>query len=135
MHYLIIFHNTRTSKPYLFFSSAFLSSYLIHPSLPLTVGYAYFDVFNQNARPQSLSLLSPSLDKSEDNAPVCLTFWYAYFGASDTTRLKVVRESYDRGADEEDQRYGGAIVVRGGARVGFIEPSGKLRVDIDEGIV
>lgn len=78
----------------------------------LSVGYAYFDVFNQNARPQTLSLLSPPLDKSEDNAPVCLSFWYAYFGASDTTRLKVVRESYDRSAAEEDDRFGGAIVVR-----------------------
>lgn len=78
----------------------------------MTVGYAYFDVFNQNARPQSLSLLSPPLDKSDDNAPVCLSFWYAYFGASDTTRLKVVRESYDRAAEEEDQRFSGSIVVR-----------------------
>ncbi|XP_045139382.1 MAM and LDL-receptor class A domain-containing protein 1-like isoform X3 [Portunus trituberculatus] len=75
------------------------------------IGYAYFDVFNQNARPQSLSLLSPPLDKSDDNAPVCLSFWYAYFGASDTTRLKVVRESYDRAAEEEDQRFSGSIVL------------------------
>ncbi|KAK3871532.1 hypothetical protein Pcinc_023337 [Petrolisthes cinctipes] len=69
------------------------------------VGYAYFDVFNQNARPQSLTLLSPPMDKDEDNAPICISFWYAYFGASDTTKLKVVRESYDRTAEEEN-RFG-----------------------------
>lgn len=100
------------------FSVSFRYSLCHHSALTsltffsVTVGYAYFDVFNQNARPQTLSLLSPPLDKSEDNAPVCLCFWYAYFGASDTTRLKVVRESYDRGAADDDQRFGGAIVVR-----------------------
>lgn len=109
----LILHST-AFLPIHFFTYLCLFSTHLPPFSPLTVGYAYFDVFNQNARPQSLSLLSPPLDKSEDNAPVCICFWYAYFGASDTTRLKVVRESYDRAALEEDQRYGGAIVVRAG---------------------
>lgn len=83
------------------------------PSLSLlpTVGYAYFDVFNQNAQPQSLTLLSPPMDKNEDNNPICISFWYAYFGASDTTKLKVVRESYDRAAEEEN-RFGEPVEVR-----------------------
>ncbi|XP_069156146.1 MAM and LDL-receptor class A domain-containing protein 1 isoform X2 [Procambarus clarkii] len=69
------------------------------------IGYAYFDVFNQNARPQSLMLLSPPMDKTSDNSPICFTFWYAYFGASESTKLKVTRESYDKAA-EEDKRTG-----------------------------
>ncbi|XP_069937459.1 MAM and LDL-receptor class A domain-containing protein 1-like, partial [Cherax quadricarinatus] len=64
------------------------------------IGYAYFDVFNQNARPQSLTLLSPPMDKSKDNSPICFTFWYAYFGASESTKLKVTRELYNKDATE-----------------------------------
>ncbi|XP_066937101.1 MAM and LDL-receptor class A domain-containing protein 1-like [Macrobrachium rosenbergii] len=64
------------------------------------VGYAYFDVFNQNARPQTLTFMSPPMEKSADNQPICLTFWFAYFGAGDTTKLKVHLEPYDKNAEE-----------------------------------
>ncbi|XP_071534110.1 MAM and LDL-receptor class A domain-containing protein 1-like [Panulirus ornatus] len=72
------------------------------------IGYAYFDVFNQNARPQSLTLLSSPMDKAEDNNPICFTFWYAYFGASESTKLKLIREAYDKTADE-DQKAGNPV--------------------------
>ncbi|KAG7168141.1 MAM and LDL-receptor class A domain-containing protein 1-like 2 [Homarus americanus] len=67
------------------------------------IGYAYFDVFNQNARPQSLGLHSPPMDKSADNSPICLTFWYAYFGASESTILKISREPYNKEVAEGER--------------------------------
>ncbi|CAL4111317.1 unnamed protein product, partial [Meganyctiphanes norvegica] len=65
------------------------------------VGYSYFDVFNQNAKPQTLSLVSPVTLATEDKSPLCLSFWYASFGSGDSTYLKAHRESYDTSKDEE----------------------------------
>ncbi|KAK7075223.1 hypothetical protein SK128_016275 [Halocaridina rubra] len=67
------------------------------------IGYAYFDVFNQNAEAQSLTLMSPPIKKSPNNAPMCLSFWFAYFGASETTKLKVQRQPYDKNLEEDKQ--------------------------------
>lgn len=51
------------------------------------------------------------MDKSEDGTPICLTFWYAYFGASESTKLKISREVYDKNA-EEGEDGGDAEEVR-----------------------
>ncbi|XP_047739184.1 MAM and LDL-receptor class A domain-containing protein 2 isoform X2 [Hyalella azteca] len=51
------------------------------------LGYVFFDVFNQNANPQSLRLTSPVLR----GQTVCFSFWYAAFGSGSTTSLKVLQ--------------------------------------------
>lgn len=51
------------------------------------VGYAYFDIFSQNSVSPPVRLLS-RLPGSEDR--VCFSFWYAGFGAGESTQLRVL---------------------------------------------
>ncbi|XP_063609951.1 MAM and LDL-receptor class A domain-containing protein 1-like [Penaeus indicus] len=99
------------------------------------IGYAYFDVFNQAARPQSLTFTSPPMDKSADGTPICLTFWYAYFGASESTKLKISRETYDKNAEEgEEEGNAEEIWSLEAANIGTQRPEwqfGQVQVNTD----
>lgn len=53
----------------------------------LPVGYVFFDVFNQNANPQTLRITSPVLEARS----TCISFWYASYGSGSTTSLSVQR--------------------------------------------
>lgn len=50
-----------------------------------TGGYIYFDVFNFNGRTQRLQLVSPTLEPATDRSPTCFSFWFAGFGAENST--------------------------------------------------
>lgn len=50
-------------------------------------GYVFFDVFNQNANPQTLRLTSPVLEGRTS----CISFWYASFGSGSATALSLQR--------------------------------------------
>lgn len=54
------------------------------------VGYAYFDIFNVGgSRSNSVKMISPKVDGTGDS--MCFSFWFAAFGAGETTSLKIVR--------------------------------------------
>ena len=46
---------------------------LFFVSLSIAVGYAYFDIFSQNAQGTPVRLVSPSIPRAEDR--VCFSFW------------------------------------------------------------
>uniref|UniRef100_A0A6A7FLR1 MAM and LDL-receptor class A domain-containing protein 2-like n=1 Tax=Hirondellea gigas TaxID=1518452 RepID=A0A6A7FLR1_9CRUS len=52
-----------------------------------SVGYVFFDVFNQNANKQTLRKTSPVLDGKES----CIGFWYASFGSGSESSLSLER--------------------------------------------
>ena len=70
------------------------------------VGYAYFDIFNTGSRfkspfhvpkhpplfPRSnrVKMISPTITASE-SGKMCFSFWFAAFGAGDTTSLKIYK--------------------------------------------
>ncbi|XP_040565755.1 MAM and LDL-receptor class A domain-containing protein 1 isoform X2 [Lepeophtheirus salmonis] len=57
------------------------------------VGYAYFDIFNTGSKANSVRMSSPTILKKEITTDeVCFSFWYAAFGAGDTTSLKVLQK-------------------------------------------
>lgn len=48
-----------------------------------SVGYIYFDVFNQNSVQYPI-LRSPEFQPNEDNTPRCVSFWFTPFGRYST---------------------------------------------------
>ena len=71
------------------------------------VGYAYFDIFNTGSRLSSpfypcgmhprffsrsnrVKMISPTITASE-SGKMCFSFWFAAFGAGDTTSLKIYK--------------------------------------------
>lgn len=64
------------------------------------VGYAYFDIFNTGARSNRVKMISPTVKAgAADN--MCFSFWFAAFGAGDTTSLRVYRQEYSASQDED----------------------------------
>jgi hypothetical protein len=54
-------------------------------------GYIYFDVFSQQNRQEVIRLVGPNMTSGGIGRPrLCLTFWFAAFGAGDTTQLRVL---------------------------------------------
>ncbi|KDR22154.1 Apical endosomal glycoprotein [Zootermopsis nevadensis] len=53
-------------------------------------GYIFFDIFTTNQQQREVRMLSPVMD-GEGYDDLCFTFWYAAFGAGDTTRLHVFK--------------------------------------------
>lgn len=54
-------------------------------------GYVYFDVFSQQNRQEVIRLVGPNMTSGGIGRPrLCLTFWFAAFGAGDTTQLRVL---------------------------------------------
>ena len=69
------------------------------------VGYAYFDIFNTGSRlyldltwmdlisfsrSNRVKMISPTIAASE-SGKMCFSFWFAAFGAGDTTSLKIYK--------------------------------------------
>lgn len=65
------------------------------------VGYAYFDIFNTGSRSNRVKMISPTISASEAGK-MCFTFWFAAFGAGDTTSLKIYKQDISEGKDEDD---------------------------------
>ena len=59
-------------------------------------GYIYFDVFSLQSRQEVVQLMGPNMTAPGGGGPerpqlrLCLTFWFAAFGAGDTTQLRIV---------------------------------------------
>jgi len=68
------------------------------------VGYAYFDIFNTGSRSNRVKMISPTISASDDK--LCFSFWYAAFGAGDSTSLKIYKVELDSkdDMDEDDDR-------------------------------
>jgi hypothetical protein len=63
------------------------------------VGYAYFDIYTQSAQGTPVKLLSPTIPASGDR--VCFSFWYAAFGAGESTLLRVLTTEGESSGDAE----------------------------------
>ena len=70
------------------------------------VGYAYFDIFNTGSRlvevdsltpdlnpcrSNRVKMISPTISGSSTAGKMCFSFWFAAFGAGDTTSLKIYK--------------------------------------------
>jgi hypothetical protein len=53
-------------------------------------GYVYFDLYNQVLGANIVKLYSPLIPATED-PQLCLSFWYAAFGAGDIAVMKISR--------------------------------------------
>ncbi|KAL1130358.1 hypothetical protein AAG570_013296 [Ranatra chinensis] len=62
-------------------------------------GYVYYDLFNQILGSNMVRLISPLIPASEDTQ-LCLSFWYAAFGAGDSALMQVMRQ--DNGSSNND---------------------------------
>lgn len=64
-------------------------------------GYVYFDVFSQQSRQEIVRLVGPNVTSLGIGRPrLCLTFWFAAFGAGDTTQLKVLMADGSMGIEK-----------------------------------
>lgn len=53
-------------------------------------GYIYFDVFSQQGSVDIIRLVGPNITAGGIGRPrLCMTFWFAAFGAGETTQLKI----------------------------------------------
>ncbi|KAK4015400.1 hypothetical protein OUZ56_030380 [Daphnia magna] len=65
-------------------------------------GYVYFDVFSQQNRQEVIRLVGPNMTSGGIGRPrLCLTFWFAAFGAGDTTQLRVLMMDSVGGSEKE----------------------------------
>ena len=65
-------------------------------------GYVYFDVFSQGGRVETVRLVGPVVNSRgvKNGKPrMCLTFWFAAFGAGDSTELKAIRRDHMTGIE------------------------------------
>ncbi|XP_023328229.1 MAM and LDL-receptor class A domain-containing protein 1 [Eurytemora carolleeae] len=65
------------------------------------VGYAYFDIFNTGSRTDTVRMISPVLQSKDSIDQLCFSFWFAAFGAGESTLLKIY--SKDDGEDSETE--------------------------------
>lgn len=63
------------------------------------VGYAYFDIFNTGSRSNRVKMISPTIPAS-NSGKMCFSFWFAAFGAGETTSLRIYK--YDGDAVDFD---------------------------------
>ena len=54
-------------------------------------GYAYFDIFNTGSRSTKVKMISPTIQPGAHDR-MCFSFWFAAFGAGDSTSLSILRE-------------------------------------------
>ncbi|XP_024085884.1 MAM and LDL-receptor class A domain-containing protein 1-like isoform X4 [Cimex lectularius] len=54
-------------------------------------GYIYYDLFNQILGSNMVRLVSPAIAGGEEQQ-LCLSFWYAAFGAGDSALMQVIRQ-------------------------------------------
>ena len=66
------------------------------------VGYAYFDIFSHTGgRSNKVRMVSPTIYKGIADH-MCFSFWFSAFGAGDTTSLKIYRQDFRGGEDNEN---------------------------------
>ena len=66
------------------------------------VGYAYFDIFSHTGgRSNKVRMISPTVSKGIADH-MCFSFWFAAFGAGDTTSLRIYRQDVRGGEDNDD---------------------------------
>jgi len=66
------------------------------------VGYAYFDIFNTGSRSNKVKMISPVIPANNDGR-MCFSFWFAAFGAGDTTSLRIYQTAVtDKELENED---------------------------------
>ena len=53
------------------------------------VGYAYFDIFNTGSRSNLVKMISPTITADPEQGRMCFSFWFAAFGAGDSTSLRI----------------------------------------------
>ena len=53
------------------------------------VGYAYFDIFNTGSRSNVVKMISPTITADPEQGRMCFSFWFAAFGAGDSTSLRI----------------------------------------------
>ncbi|XP_066995371.2 MAM and LDL-receptor class A domain-containing protein 2 [Anabrus simplex] len=63
-------------------------------------GYIFFDIFTTNQVQRQVRLVSPVMNPVKDKDILCFSFWFAAFGAGDTTHLRIV--SYPPHGDLDD---------------------------------
>jgi len=71
------------------------------------VGYAYFDIFNSGSRQNRVKMISPTIPGGDSDS-MCFSFWFAAFGAGETTSLRIYRRDAsvnDREIDEQADPY------------------------------
>ena len=66
------------------------------------MGYAYFDIFSHTGgRSNKVRMVSPTIYKGIADH-MCFSFWFSAFGAGDTTSLKIYRQDFRGGEDNEN---------------------------------
>lgn len=70
------------------------------------VGYAYFDIFNTGTRSNRVKLTSPTISGDATEDRLCFSFWFAAFGAGDTTSLKIMKKDLTEAESAENETEG-----------------------------
>ncbi|CAH1392773.1 unnamed protein product [Nezara viridula] len=65
-------------------------------------GYIYYDLFNQMLGSNMVRLASPLIQGSEEQQ-ICLSFWYAAFGAGDSALMQVIRQDNSSSNNEMEK--------------------------------
>jgi len=78
-------------------------------------GYAYFDVFSQGGRVETVRLVGPVVNSRGNGVKngkprMCLTFWFAAFGAGDSTELKAIRRDHITGIEHGKSWNDGSVI-------------------------
>lgn len=67
-------------------------------------GYIYYDLFNQMLGSNMVRLASPLIQGSEEQQ-ICLSFWYAAFGAGDSALMQVIRQDNSSSNNEMEKVF------------------------------
>jgi len=65
------------------------------------VGYAYFDIFNSGSRTDKVKLVSPEISPRAGINRLCFSFWFAAFGAGESTRLRIYKKAVSKNDDDD----------------------------------
>jgi len=66
------------------------------------MGYAYFDIFNTGSRSNRVKMISPTIPASKDGK-MCFSFWFAAFGAGDSTSLRIYKQTVSAKEFEDEK--------------------------------
>jgi len=67
------------------------------------VGYAYFDIFNTGSRSNVVKMISPTIPGNPAVPKLCFSFWFAAFGAGDSTSLRIYQKPVNAANDDDEE--------------------------------